>query len=79
MGRCGARGRAGGRARRPGLCGCRAPPATGSPPPLTPPYSFRQFEYLWADGVRVKKPVRLSAPEYVDRLFDWVESQVREH
>ncbi|GBF88028.1 MOB kinase activator-like 1A [Raphidocelis subcapitata] len=35
-----------------------------------------KFEYLWADGVRVRKPVRLSAPEYVDRLFDWVESQI---
>jgi MOB kinase activator 1 len=31
---------------------------------------------LWADGVKYKKPVRLSAPEYVDKLFDWVEAQV---
>lgn len=36
-----------------------------------------QYEYLWADGVKYKKPVRLSAPEYVDKLFDWVEAQVR--
>lgn len=35
-----------------------------------------QYEYLWADGVKYKKPVRLSAPEYVDKLFDWVEAQV---
>jgi hypothetical protein len=33
---------------------------------------------LWADGVKYKKPVRLSAPEYVDKLFDWVEAQVRQ-
>jgi MOB kinase activator 1 len=36
-----------------------------------------QYEYLWADGVKYKKPVRLSAPEYVDKLFDWIEDQVR--
>lgn len=35
-----------------------------------------QYEYLWADGVKYKKPVRLSAPEYIDKLFDWVEAQV---
>lgn len=36
-----------------------------------------KYEYLWADGVKIKKPVRLSAPDYIDKLFDWVESQVR--
>ena len=35
-----------------------------------------QYEYLWADGVKVKKPVRLSAPDYINALFDWVEAQV---
>ena len=35
-----------------------------------------QYEYLWADGVKVKKPTRLSAPEYINNLFDWIESQV---
>lgn len=35
-----------------------------------------KYEYLWADGVRYKRPVRLSAPEYIDKLFDWVESQM---
>ncbi|MEW5317591.1 MAG: hypothetical protein WDW38_008876 [Sanguina aurantia] len=35
-----------------------------------------KYEYLWADGVKVKKPVRLSAPEYIDKLFDWIETQV---
>lgn len=38
-----------------------------------------QYEYLWADGVKYKKPVRLSAPEYVDKLFDWIEDQVGTH
>lgn len=36
-----------------------------------------QYEYLWADGVKVKKPVKLTAPQYIDALFDWIEGQVR--
>lgn len=36
-----------------------------------------QYEYLWADGVKVKKPMKLPAPQYVDTLFDWIEEQVR--
>lgn len=35
-----------------------------------------KYEYLWADGVKVKKPTRLSAPEYINNLFDWIESQM---
>ena len=35
-----------------------------------------QYEYLWADGVKVKKPTRLSSPAYINNLFDWIESQV---
>ena len=34
-----------------------------------------QYEYLWADGVKVKKPIRLTAPEYINALCDWIESQ----
>lgn len=37
-----------------------------------------QYEYLWADGVKVKKPVRLTAPEYINALCDWIETQVRQ-
>eukprot|EP00887_Chlorella_sp_A99_P003063 scaffold9.g3063.t1 len=33
-----------------------------------------QYEYLWADGVRT--PVKLSAPQYINCLFDWVEEQL---
>jgi MOB kinase activator 1 len=39
-------------------------------------WALLQYEYLWADGVKYKKPVRLPAPEYIDKLFDWVEAQV---
>jgi MOB kinase activator 1 len=29
---------------------------------------------LWADGETVKKPIQVSAPEYVDYLMTWVQS-----
>lgn len=35
-----------------------------------------QYEYLWADGIKVKTPLKLSAPDYINCLFDWVEDQV---
>ena len=35
-----------------------------------------RFEYLWADGVAVTKPMKVSAPEYVDFLMTWVEGQI---
>ncbi|XP_052149932.1 MOB kinase activator-like 1A [Oryza glaberrima] len=35
-----------------------------------------KYEYRWADGVKVKKPVQVSAPKYVEYLMDWVESQL---
>jgi len=37
-----------------------------------------QFEYLWADGLKVKKPIKVSAPEYVDLLMSWVETQLND-
>jgi len=37
-----------------------------------------QFTYLWADGVKVKKPISVSAPEYVDLLMSWVETQLND-
>eukprot|EP00455_Lapot_gusevi_P013752 TRINITY_DN1677_c0_g2_i3.p1 TRINITY_DN1677_c0_g2~~TRINITY_DN1677_c0_g2_i3.p1 ORF type:complete len:245 (-),score=101.02 TRINITY_DN1677_c0_g2_i3:163-867(-) len=38
----------------------------------------QRYEYLWADGVKVKKPVKVSAPEYVDLLMTWVEEQLND-
>mmetsp|Transcript_14860 Transcript_14860/g.20964 ORF Transcript_14860/g.20964 Transcript_14860/m.20964 type:complete len:248 (-) Transcript_14860:109-852(-) len=34
--------------------------------------------YLWADGVTIKKPISVSAPEYVDLLMNWVENQLND-
>jgi len=35
-----------------------------------------KYEYLWADGVTVTKPIKVSAPEYVDLLMSWIEGQI---
>eukprot|EP00475_Leptophrys_vorax_P035882 TRINITY_DN5973_c0_g2_i6.p1 TRINITY_DN5973_c0_g2~~TRINITY_DN5973_c0_g2_i6.p1 ORF type:complete len:162 (-),score=45.09 TRINITY_DN5973_c0_g2_i6:432-917(-) len=37
-----------------------------------------KFQYLWADGVKVKTPTSVSAPDYVDLLMSWVESQLND-
>ena len=39
---------------------------------LTP---FR-YEYHWADGTSVKKPIKCSAPKYIDYLMTWVQDQL---
>ncbi|KAG5458569.1 MAG: Mps1 binder-like protein, partial [Olpidium bornovanus] len=35
-----------------------------------------QYEYHWCDGQQFKKPTKVSAPEYVDYLMTWVQSQL---
>ncbi|EGD76524.1 MOB1 protein [Salpingoeca rosetta] len=35
-----------------------------------------KYEYLWADRTTVKKPIQCSAPEYIDYLMTWVQSQL---
>lgn len=35
-----------------------------------------RYEYRWADGVQIKKPIEVSAPKYVEYLMDWIESQL---
>lgn len=35
-----------------------------------------RYEYRWADGVAVKEPIRVSAPEYVEYLMNWIETQI---
>ena len=37
--------------------------------------SFR-YEYRWADGVTIKKPIDVSTPKYVEYLMDWIEVQL---
>eukprot|EP01130_Rhizamoeba_saxonica_P001534 TRINITY_DN1137_c0_g1_i2.p1 TRINITY_DN1137_c0_g1~~TRINITY_DN1137_c0_g1_i2.p1 ORF type:complete len:215 (+),score=39.85 TRINITY_DN1137_c0_g1_i2:51-695(+) len=33
-----------------------------------------RFTYMWADGAKFKKPIKCSAPQYVDYLMTWVQS-----
>ncbi|TXG61651.1 hypothetical protein EZV62_013014 [Acer yangbiense] len=35
-----------------------------------------KYEYRWADGVTIKKPIEVSAPKYVEYLMDWIETQL---
>lgn len=35
-----------------------------------------RYEYRWADGVQIKKPISVSAPKYVEFLMDWIEAQL---
>jgi len=35
-----------------------------------------KYEYHWADGTTVKKAIKVSAPEYVDYLMTWVQTQL---
>lgn len=39
-------------------------------------FIVRRYEYLWADGERIKKPIKCSAPEYVDHLMTWVQRKL---
>jgi MOB kinase activator 1 len=33
-----------------------------------------KYEWYWADGKNIKKPIGVSAPEYVDYLMEWIQS-----
>ncbi|NWZ33157.1 MOB1A kinase, partial [Brachypodius atriceps] len=35
-----------------------------------------RYEYHWADGTNIKKPIKCSAPKYIDYLMTWVQDQL---
>lgn len=35
-----------------------------------------KYEYHWADGHAIKKPIKCSAPRYIDYLMSWVQDQL---
>ncbi|OAY80197.1 MOB kinase activator-like 1A [Ananas comosus] len=35
-----------------------------------------KYEYRWADGVQIKKPIRSFCTKYVEYLMDWIEVQL---
>ena len=36
------------------------------------------FTYLWQDTTRYPTPTEMTAPQYVDRLMEWAESQIND-
>lgn len=36
----------------------------------------RKYEYHWADGATFKKPIKCSAPRYIDYLMTWIQDQL---
>lgn len=35
-----------------------------------------EFEYLWQDNENFKKPTKMPAPEYIEHLMAWVQSNI---
>lgn len=35
-----------------------------------------RYEYYWADGQTVKKPLKCSAPRYINNLMTWTQNQL---
>ena len=36
----------------------------------------KKYEYHWADGTTIKKPIKCSAPKYIDYMMTWVQDQL---
>uniref|UniRef100_A0A672QA83 MOB kinase activator 1A-like n=1 Tax=Sinocyclocheilus grahami TaxID=75366 RepID=A0A672QA83_SINGR len=41
-----------------------------------PKMHINVYEYHWADGTNIKKPIKCSAPKYIDYLMTWVQDQL---
>ena len=37
---------------------------------------LHRYEYHWADGQTIKRPIKCSAPKYIDYLMSWVQDQL---
>lgn len=35
-----------------------------------------RFEFLWQDSENFKRPTKMPAPEYVEHLMSWVQSNI---
>ncbi|KAF6138834.1 hypothetical protein GIB67_015035, partial [Kingdonia uniflora] len=38
--------------------------------------NVNRYEYGWADSIEIKKPLKVSAPKYVDYLINWIAVQL---
>ncbi|XP_002871940.2 putative MOB kinase activator-like 2B isoform X3 [Arabidopsis lyrata subsp. lyrata] len=45
-------------------------------PTTCPVMNVGRYEYRWADGITVIEPKMVSAPEYVECLMNWIETQI---
>ena len=43
---------------------------------LIHPDPTSRFEYLWQDSENFKRPTKMSAPDYVEHLMAWVQSNI---
>ncbi|KNC47353.1 hypothetcal protein [Thecamonas trahens ATCC 50062] len=41
-----------------------------------PVMSAANWDYLWADGVKIKKPIKVTAPQYCTYLFEWIQGMI---
>lgn len=37
-----------------------------------------KYEYHWADGTNIKKPIKDSAPKHIDYIMVWVQDQLND-
>lgn len=51
-------------------------PREKRPPVLDPGLQRPRFEYLWQDSENYKRPTKMSAPEYIEHLMSWVQSNI---
>jgi hypothetical protein len=42
----------------------------------TPLLTPGRFEYLWQDSEKFKRPTKMPAPDYVEHLMAWVQSNI---
>ena len=35
-----------------------------------------EFEYLWQDNENYKRPTKMPAPEYIEMLMNWCQSNI---
>ena len=35
-----------------------------------------RYEYHWADGKTIKKPIKCSAPKYINYLMTWIQDLI---
>jgi hypothetical protein len=44
--------------------------------PILALLTLSRFEYLWQDNENFKRPTKMPAPEYIEHLMAWVQSNV---